>query len=244
MRKVCSLFFSLCVLGLVGAGNVCAITITINDSSAPGNTSYWGGKLNPEFAPNQDVLVTGQGKIEDYDFTEMKITFTGTKMAVEIFGDFTKTWNQNGDLYLNSKGWKVSGTGPHYETDTFTKAEGWDYVVTALGPLGAGVYTLSYPSIIMTAAGGRSEQAFQEGYGDIVVSATTNYGSATTSLFFEFDYTLLGSLGPNSFGVHFTQSCGNDVIEGGTPVPEPSSILLLMCGLAGLGLTKMRKKTS
>ena len=40
MRKVCSLFFSLCVLGLVGAGNVCAITITINDSSAPGNTSY------------------------------------------------------------------------------------------------------------------------------------------------------------------------------------------------------------
>ncbi len=64
------------------------------------------------------------------------------------------------------------------------------------------------------------------------------------SLTFEFDIAGLGTLSESSWGVHFTPSCGNDVVEGGTPVPEPATALLLIGGLAGLGMIKMRKKAS
>ena len=243
MKKIWLLIFSLSLL-CVGAGNVYGLTITIDDSSAPGNNSYWGGRLNTaEHPTNMDVLGGSH-----YDFSKMEITFSGNMMKVEIFGDFSDTENQSGDLYLSSTGWKVSGTGPHYETDTFTKDEGWDYVVSAVPN---GVFMLdplafTSGNLIMTTAGGRSEQGYQGGQGgSAIVPVNTNYGwssSPTTSLYFEFDYTKLGSLGPDSFGVHFTQSCGNDVIEGGTPkVPEPSSLVLLLGGLVGLGI-KMRKK--
>ena len=45
-----------------------------------------------------------------------------------------------------------------------------------------------------------------------------------------------------SWGVHWTEQCGNDSIEGGgTPVPEPATILLIGSGLVSFGILGRKK---
>jgi hypothetical protein len=55
-----------------------------------------------------------------------------------------------------------------------------------------------------------------------------------------FDLDALGFY-VGHFDAHWTMSCGNDVVEGGATVPEPSPALLLLGGLLALiGSRKMR----
>lgn len=47
----------------------------------------------------------------------------------------------------------------------------------------------------------------------------------------------------DDIGVHWTMTCGNDVVEGSSdPVPEPATMLLLGAGLAGIAGFKSRRK--
>ena len=60
---------------------------------------------------------------------------------------------------------------------------------------------------------------------------------------FTFNDSFLGN--PLNVGLHWSEFCGNDVVEGGmrgtgTPLPEPGSLLLLVFGLGALGVYRKR----
>jgi hypothetical protein len=185
----------------------------------------------------------------------MNVTTSGNLMTVRVTGTFFSTANimsfsgfwEPGDLYISSTGWKALGSsGPHFATDTFTSNEGWNYVV-GNGPQGKGVYNiLNFPSITMTNIDGaygtyRADQAWQGGYGAYVTSADVSVdGTGMTFEFSTLDSTGAYYLG-DQVGLHWTMQCGNDVVEGEVPVPEPTTILLLGVGLIGVTLFGRRK---
>ncbi len=85
-------------------------------------------------------------------------------------------------------------------------------------------------------------QAFQDGYGIKVPDLTVASSLVGDTYTLMFDTAKL-DLGP-TFGVHFTMSCGNDLIEGEVPMvpaPESSTICLFVSGFIGFAI-KMRKK--
>jgi hypothetical protein len=118
--------------------------------------------------------------------------FTTVVVSGSFFGPSGDgaTGRDEGDLYINTNGWVVStpSADHHDDLDTFTQAEGWNYVVSHTT---GDVYSLSFDtfglnilqgtgsSTITTGGvftggqtGGldRTDQAYQGGYGSLVWS--------------------------------------------------------------------------
>jgi hypothetical protein len=232
----------LCVLAL----SVNAQALTIDDSTS-GAATYYGGTIKPNAGSYDDVI-----GLNNFNVDQMVVTRVGDDVSVVLSGLYFGTdyasglsrYGNPGDLYISTSGWKVNNPTDHARNDTFESNEGWDYVISySTGK----IYELNFNGIVMSSnesghwGGYRTGQAWRGGYGDLVEQATASLNTSAKTLTFNF------SVDPNaydvySFGYHWTMACGNDVVEGGgTPVPEPATILLLGFGFAGLAVLRRKK---
>jgi hypothetical protein len=218
INKKSALLFSgislLLTLALVTSG----FAVTIADRS--GGAIYWGGKY-VNIKPSHYGDVIGRRSAVD----QMEVTMTNDIMTVKITGPYFFNYIHNikrtqdappGDLYISSKGWKVSGTAP-YTKDIFEASEGWDYVVSFENKK---VYKLNFSDIRMTSAlpyvgKYRAHQAWRGGYGESIDDADV----ILTDSGLTFTFSVRNMKLESEIGVHWTMKCGNDIIEGSALIP-------------------------
>jgi hypothetical protein len=197
---------------------------------------YWGG--------NTKIQKDSLGRASE--ITGMEVVADNDKITVTISGPFFYNYVHRlkgadktppGDLYISSSGWKVKGSAP-YAQDTFTKDEGWDYVVSLFDK---SVYKLDWSKIQWTRPKPgsviyRRDQAWRGGYGEFVSWADVKL--TDKSLVISFPFTaLLQDITPAEaddgveetdgaedenmldIGLHWTMMCGNDTIEGAFALP-------------------------
>lgn len=206
---------------------------------------YWGG--------NSKIQKDFLGKHSDV--TDMEVMADDEKITVTISGPFFYNYVHHikgadktppGDLYIASTGWKVKGKAP-YTRDTFTKDEGWDYVVSLFDKA---VYKLDWSKIQWTRPKPgtiiyRADQAWRGGYGSFVNWADIKLTDKSLVISFPINAIIPETISVEqgidsaeqpsdgtsddmnagedvsivNIGLHWTMMCGNDVIEGEFGVP-------------------------
>lgn len=189
-------------------------------SDRVGGSIYWGGKY-VNIKPSMYTDVIGRRSAVD----QMEVLMQNDVLTVTISGPYFYNYKHNikrtqdaspGDLYISSKGWKVSGSPP-FTKDTFEAAEGWDYVVSFQNKK---VYKLDFSTIIMTSAlpytmKYRAHQAWRGGYGEYVDEANVILDESSLKFIFSVRNMEL----QHEIGMHWTMKCGNDIIEGAAALP-------------------------
>jgi hypothetical protein len=229
-------------LPLIGLSLVFLLTTAFAQTTAM-KDDYWGGNSGKHL---KDSLGLAS------NVTGMEVVADDEKITVTIKGPFFHNYVHHikgahktppGDLYISSAGWKVKGKAP-YANDTFTKDEGWDYVVSLFDKA---VYKLDWSKIEWTRPKPgsviyRRDQAWRGGYGGFVSWADINLTDKSLVISFPLNPFLMevfpasdqgagtsiaaedtGEDGESdnflTLGLHWTMMCGNDVIEGEFALP-------------------------
>lgn len=233
-----------------------AISTTFVDNYTGGNptNSGWNG---------QDVI----GDLDKFSITDMTVDVSGGQLTVGIHTSYLDNVGRSGTdlgaLFISTNGWHPFGPAPYLNDDN-TNGEDWEYAliiqrqptqgeVNLLGQSGlAFLYQIpSKNSIIMShSLPGHIFRGDQEvgldttGLQPALVgswSMTDVIGSDHDLLTFNIGLDGLGPITGGNLGLRWEMTCGNDVIEGSAPVPEPISAGLLGMGLVGIASRKKRK---
>jgi hypothetical protein len=230
--------------------------VTINDG-------YVGGTPTDPADFGKDIIGTPSA----YDVSHMDVQWDSGLLVVKIYSQFFDNVGisgiELGDLFISTDGWNPFGAAP-YPEDNRTNGEDWEVALVlddhGEGDHGPGVdfagrsgvlsaFVVDPAGIEETFLLGTSYRQFQEAQYN-PVGQQQAFALGTWGIFDElgeYDSLIMSiNLGrllegfDGELGFHWTMTCGNDVIEGGAAVPEPSSMLLL--GGALLGGVFCRKK--
>jgi hypothetical protein len=228
------------------AGIAMAVPVTFGDTSI-----YWPGWQGPDSADNSKDAIgipdfTGGSAEINSDSTLQKLTFNYEADSTTDLG----LWYllKPGDLFIDA--------------DADNK---WDYLVDLNGNINEGNYNLYSVTVPLDAGSyvmsGRDNTGSWLGYdirdnhpigytpssnsiGSVYFSGwMTPSGTNPVSSYFDFGSNPSLFLG-DEFTIGWTVNCANDVVYEtmNNPVPEPSTILLLSAGLAGIAIYGRRIK--
>jgi len=267
MKKLALL---VCIATMAIGVNVYALdfgdNITIFDKNGSGS-DWYGTQEDQEVEPGMQRLQKWdlEGFFQDddkltmvggYNFVTGATASYGQLMSGDIFIDVDGD-AQYGDIHGTSKGIKV-----------VQERNGYDFVLDMhFDTLTYNVLQLTDHSRTQTSYEkqnqGSNPWRYYDGGIDLGISGNIEYlgdlshadtgftgkyhNAATVDLGFLSEIDLSGYTLAETFTTHFTMECGNDNLMGSfdptSPVPEPSTVLLLGAGLLGLvGYGKSRRK--
>ncbi|MBN1905435.1 MAG: PEP-CTERM sorting domain-containing protein [Deltaproteobacteria bacterium] len=253
MKRNLKILMFLLLVVFLSSGNVSAEIIDDNyigsDDNGYGDVIQ-SSNTNVFQIDNMDVTFSG-------GFMNVKIN-TNFKESTSDTRDFPTYGSKYGDLFISTDGWSPSGSSSDgYKIDNYTNGEDWEFVFdTSDGILyQLPAYTDSnisnyilfpeniWPTNFIYRNG--QEVLYKANGNSIADDSTVDLSNAGDGgyLLYKIELASLGEYG-DIIGLKWSQDCGNDSIEGGASVPEPTPMLLLgaaLVGLAGIGRRKFFK---
>lgn len=221
-------------------------TVQDNYIGADPTHNSWDGK---------DVV----GENQYFGVDRMEITLENNLLTIDIyswyFDNVGKYYTSLGDLFISTNGWDPYGDAP-YLYDNSKNGETWEYVFDIETKALYDIREAQDHIILSSAPSGYIYRKDQEvsvntngltsvATGDVEKVNVPNSGLDYMSI--SFDISALNMKPEYLMGLHWTMSCGNDVIEGAFDpgiVPEPSTVFLLglgLLGVVGIGRKRMKK---
>jgi len=211
---------------------------------------YFGGTPNHPFWVGKDIV----GLPEHYDVSKMEVSFDhANTMIVDVYSRyFDNIGDSNtklGDLFLSTNGYQREGEGEGEQWEFVLKLDNYSPDISTTTSGAIKLYEVKTEEIVYSFAPGYIYRQYQEVQYDPIGQTTfltagswslNNIGGSDSDDFLRFTVSYnFGNV--STYGLHWGMTCGNDVIEGAAPVPEPSAMLLFGTGLMGLGGILRRK---
>ncbi len=237
--------------------------VTAQVQAATVNDVYWGGGVASAFS--QDVMAGSHFAVENLiaERSGTDLTVTVNTAYVNHIGEGDTVM---GSLLIGRGSVNFAGTGPKYETDTYTADPSrfgymFDYDIAnskVTGGNGKGrLYAIGgVADVVETTL--RTDHVYdrQAGKGtDTGIRGTWSIaqGPAIGAVTFKImDIFSVTGIDSTSLILSWTMSCGNDIVIGsalnlgrataGSETPIPAGALLLLTGIGGLGFASRRKK--